>query len=200
MVRTGAVLDNLSKGMKTTMPTTARSGGIKRRTNRQGESPKSNANTKPGPGRSRARLFRDEDGGPLVEFALILPMMVTVMTGIFYLGVGLAQYIQLTNATDIAAREISVSRGVSSQAADPCSTGTTFFESAAPNLSSSDLTFTYTINGTAHTGTSCTSMALTSASQGETATVQVSYPVHLGIYGAGWSTVTLKSQTSEIIQ
>lgn len=152
------------------------------------------------PARRRARFLVDEDGGPLVEFAMVLPMMIMVMTGIFYLGVGLAEYIQLTNATDIAAREISVSRGVSSLAADPCNTGTTYFESAAPNLATSNLTFTYTIGGTAHTGTSCTSLALTSASQGETAEVQVSYPVHLGIYGVGWSTVTLKSQTSEIIQ
>ena len=154
----------------------------------------------PVPARRGVRLLTNEDGGPLVEFAMILPMMVMVMTGIFYLGVGLAQYIQLTNATDIAARQISVSRGVSSMAADPCSTGTTAFEAAAPNLSTSNLTFTYTINSVSKTATSCTSLALTSASQGETATVQVSYPVHLGIYGVGWSTVSLKSQTSEIIQ
>ena len=150
--------------------------------------------------RRRSRLLFAEDGGPLVEFAMVLPMMMAVMTGIFYLGIGLAQYIELTNATDIAARQISISRGVSSLAADPCSTGTTYFEAAAPNLATSNLTFTYTINGTAHTGTSCTSLALTSASQGENVEVQASYPVHLGIYGLGWSTVTLKAQTTEIIQ
>jgi Flp pilus assembly protein TadG len=200
MVRAGAVIHNATKGRMTTMPTIARLWLAKLRFNSQAGSSETNLDARSGRARRRPRLLTEEDGGPLVEFAMILPMMVMVMTGIFYLGVGLAQYIQLTNATDIAARQISISRGVSSLAADPCSTGTTYFESAAPNLSTSDLTFTYIINGTSHTGTSCTSMALTSASQGETATVQVSYPVHLGIYGAGWSTVTLKAQTSEIIQ
>jgi Flp pilus assembly protein TadG len=177
------------------MSTIARLWPSKYRTNRSSGSSQTSISVKSGP-----RLLTEEDGGPLVEFAMVLPMMVMVMTGIFYLGVGLAQYIQLTNATDIAARQISVSRGVSAQAADPCNTGTTYFESAAPNLAASNLTFTYTINGVAKTATTCTSLALTSASQGETASVQVSYPVHLGIYGLGWSTVNLKAQTSEIIQ
>lgn len=153
-----------------------------------------------GRGSNCARLLRSEDGGPLVEFAMVLPMMMAIMTGIFYLGIGLAEYIQLTNATDIAARQISISRGVTALAADPCNTGTTYFEAAAPNLAPSNLTFTYTINGTAHTGTSCTSLALTSASQGENVSVQASYPVHLGIYSLGWSTISLKAQTTEIIQ
>jgi len=150
--------------------------------------------------RQCGRLLFAEDGGPLVEFAMVLPMMMAMMTGIFYLGIGLAQYIQLTNATDIAARQISISRGVSALASDPCSTGTTYFEAAAPNLTTSNLTFVYTINGTGHTGTSCTSLALTSASQGENVEVQVSYPIHLGIYGLGWSSIPLKAQTTEIIQ
>jgi Flp pilus assembly protein TadG len=150
--------------------------------------------------RLSARLLRNEDGGPLVEFAMVFPMLVAIMTGIFYLGIGMAEYIQLTNATDIAAREISISRGVSALAADPCNTGTTYFEASAPNLAPSNLTFVYTINGTGHTGTSCTSLALTSASQGENVEVQVTYPIHLGIYNLGWSTIQLKSQTTEIIQ
>jgi Flp pilus assembly protein TadG len=200
MARTLTLIDNKPEGKKTTMPTIARMWFSKCRTQRRSGSPESNVVSRFVQARRRLRLLAEEDGGPLVEFAMVLPMMIMVMTGIFYLGVGLAQYIQLTNATDIAARQISVSRGVSSLAADPCSTGTTYFEAAAPNLSTSNLTFTYTVNGVAKTATTCTSLALTSASQGETETVQVSYPVHLGIYGVGWSTVTLKAQTSEIIQ
>ncbi len=182
------------------MSTTARLWLPRRPFDHQSGSQESTVNARSRKASRRARLFTEEDGGPLVEFAMVLPMLVTVMTGIFYLGVGLAQYIQLTNATDIASRQISISRGVSSLAADPCNTGTTYFESAAPNLAPSSLTFTYTVNGVSKTATTCTSLALTSASQGETETVQVSYPVHLGIYGVGWSTVTLKAQTSEIIQ
>ena len=143
-----------------------------------------------------ARLLRDDDGGPLVEFAMVLPMMMVVMTGIFYLGIALTLYLQLTNATDIAARQLSISRG---QTSDPCSTVSAAFAASAPNLSSSNLTYTYVINGNNYSGTSCTGAAAQMI-QGKSAQVTVQYPVHLGIYAVGWSTITLKAQTTELIQ
>jgi len=142
------------------------------------------------------RLLRDDDGGPLVEFAMVLPMMMVVMTGIFYLGIALTLYLQLTNATDIAARQLSISRG---QTSDPCSTVSTAFAASAPNLSSSNLTYAYVINSINYSGTSCTGAAAEMI-QGKSAQVTVQYPVHLGIYAVGWSTITLKAQTTELIQ
>ena len=145
------------------------------------------------------RLLCSEDGGPLVEFGMVLLIMMPLLTGIFYIAVSLAVYIQLTNGTDIAARQLSISRGTPG-GSDPCNTAVTALENASPSLNTSNLTFSYTIAGTAYSGTSCTAGALTSGSQGLNATVNVSYPVHIGIFGLGWNTVTLRSQTTEIIQ
>ena len=127
---------------------------------------------------------------------MVLPMMMLIITGIFYLGIALAMYLQLTNATDIAARLLSVSRG---QTTDPCSTAVNSFYAAAPNLSHSNLTFNYVLDGQSYSGTTCTAGAAYLI-QGTSAQMTVSYPVKLGIYGLGWSTITLKSQTTELTQ
>jgi Flp pilus assembly protein TadG len=142
------------------------------------------------------RLFASDAGGPLVEFALVLPMMLIVVTGIFYLGIALALYLQLTNATEIGAQLLSVSRG---QTTDPCNTTVTAIENAAPNLATGSLTFSYTIDGESYSGSTCTAGAAYMI-QGASATVTATYPVHLGIYKQGWSTITLKAQTTELIQ
>jgi Flp pilus assembly protein TadG len=146
--------------------------------------------------RAIGKLVKDGDGGALVEFAMVLPMMMVVVTGIFFLGISLALYLQLTNATDIGARLLSVSRG---QTTDPCNTAVVAVEAAAPNLSTSNLTFNYTLDGQSYSGTSCTAGAAYLV-QGTSAVLEVQYPVHLGIYGLGWSTITLKSQTTELVQ
>jgi len=147
-------------------------------------------------GRLCAQLLKSEDGGPLVEFAMVLPMMLLVVTGIFYLGIALTLYLQLTNAVDIGARQLSISRG---QTSDPCATLSAAVEAAAPNLASSQLTFNYIIDGQVYSGTTCTAGAPYMI-QGKAAQITVAYPVHLGIYGVGWSTLSLNAQTTELIQ
>jgi Flp pilus assembly protein TadG len=142
------------------------------------------------------RLVRGEEGGPLVEFAMVLPMMLVIVTGIFYLGIALALYLQLTNATDIGARLLSVSRG---QTTDPCATTVAAIEAAAPNLKTTALTFSYVLDGQAESGTTCTAGAAYLV-QGTSASVTVTYPIQVGIYGLGWNTITLKSQTTELVQ
>lgn len=146
--------------------------------------------------RAIGRLVKDRDGSALIEFAMVLPMMMVVVTGIFFLGIALALYLQLTNATDIGARLLSVSRG---QTTDPCSTASAAVEAAAPNLSTSSLSFSYTLDGQSYSGTTCTAGAAYLV-QGTSAVLEVTYPVHLGIYGLGWSTITLQSQTTELVQ
>jgi Flp pilus assembly protein TadG len=149
--------------------------------------------------RGLARLLRREDGGPLVEFGFVLPMMMMLMTGIFYLGVGMAIYMQLTNATEMGARQISISRGTT-LGSDPCNTASTAFAASAPNLKASNTTYAFVIAGNSYSGTSCTAAALTAASQGQNAQVTVTYPVNLSIWSLGWGTINLKASTTEIIQ
>jgi len=143
-----------------------------------------------------ARLLGRDEGSALVEFALVLPMMMLVVTGIFFLGIALALYLQLTNATQVGAQLLAVSRG---QTTDPCSTTSTAVENAAPNLKTANLSFAYVIDGESYSGTTCTAGAAYLV-QGTSASVTVSYPVHVGIYGLGWGTITLKSSTTELMQ
>jgi len=138
----------------------------------------------------------DGEGGALVEFAMVLPMMMVIITGIFYLGIALAMYLQLTNATEVAAHQLSLSRA---QTTDPCSSAATTFYAAAPNLSHGNLTFSYVLDGQSYSGTTCTAGAAYLV-QGTSAQMTVSYPVQLGIYGLGWSSITLRSQTTELTQ
>ncbi len=64
-----------------------------------------------GNGWFRLAFFRSADeGGSLVEFALVLPMMLMLMTGMFSFGICLNNYIILTNAVNAGARGMALAR------------------------------------------------------------------------------------------
>ena len=112
-------------------------------------------------------------------------------------------YLQLTDGVNIGARQLAISRG---QTTDPCSTASAAVISAASLLKSSNLTFKLTLNGTSYTGTTCSSSSTTTGAagnlvQGTTATLLVTYPCSLKVYGSTLvSTCMLTSQTSEMVQ
>src|SRR5579875_1955421 len=56
------------------------------------------------------RMLADERGQNLVEFALVLPALLAVLTGIFSFGVIFNQYEILTNAASSGARAAAMSR------------------------------------------------------------------------------------------
>jgi hypothetical protein len=60
-----------------------------------------------------------EQGGALVEFALLLPILLLLTTGIMVFGVAMNNYLQLTNAVSIGARNLAISAGIT---LDPCAT------------------------------------------------------------------------------
>jgi Flp pilus assembly protein TadG len=135
-----------------------------------------------------------------VEFALVLPMALVVLTFIFAVGVYCTQSLDLTNATSISGQYMILLRGTT-LATDPCKTFVQTFEATAPIFNTSNLTFNFTLNGTNYSNvTTCTAGAA-GLTQGATATFSVSYPCSLGIYGAQLAPgCTLKSQVTEIIQ
>src|ERR1700712_5042043 len=91
-----------------------------------------------------------EDGSSLVEFALTLPMFMLVVTGVLYLGIVLFNFITLTEATQFSARQMMISRG---QTTDPCALFISTFYSSAPTLTHSNLTFSFSLNGTQYLST-----------------------------------------------
>ena len=156
----------------------------------------------------RARA-RDERGQALLEFAYLLPILVTLMLGMIVFGVALNNYLEMTNAVTAGAQALAVSRG---QTLDPCKTVSAPVFAATPNLTQANLKFTITIAGYSplasnQANPSCAAPNTTSApasdlTQGGTATVMVTYPCNLKVFGTNFasSTCTLTAQTAESIQ
>ena len=153
----------------------------------------------------RGSRFRElpprNDGQSLVEFALALPVLLMVVTGIMAFGVVFNHYLMLTEATSVGARQLTVSRG---QTLDPCQTFSAAVSAAAPLLKVSSLTFTLTLNGDTYTGTSCSGSATSGAPAdmilGTNAVVKVTYPYSLGIFRSIVSNGLLTAQTTELMQ
>ena len=61
--------------------------------------------------RARSRARRD-DGQAYVEFALILPVLLLVVMGIIQFGTAFKDYIALTDAVRVGARQGAVSRSI----------------------------------------------------------------------------------------
>ena len=138
-----------------------------------------------------------EDGQSLIEFALCLPVLLLIVFGITMFGIAFGNYLLLTDSTNVGARLLAVSRG---QTTDPCSTVSSAIIAAAPNLLRTNLSFTYSLNGVAYSGTTCTAGA-SNMIQGATARVTATYPCSLVSYKYNYSTsCTLSASTAELIQ
>jgi Flp pilus assembly protein TadG len=149
------------------------------------------------------RLRNGHDGNALVEFAVVLPMLLVLVTGMFSFGIALNNYLTLTDATSIGARFLATDRGLN---LDPCAASVAIIKGTAFGLNPASLTFTFAINGTTYPGASCNSASLTAGAagsmvQGTAAQVTVTYPCSLGVYGKNYIPgCTLTAQTTELIQ
>ena len=79
--------------------------------------------------RVRAGLRRSEEGQSLVEFALVLPMLMFIVMGLFAFGFYISYYQAITQAVGSAGQQVAASRGVIT---DPCATALTALEGASP--------------------------------------------------------------------
>jgi Flp pilus assembly protein TadG len=152
------------------------------------------------------RGSRGEHGGSLVEFAMVLPLLMLVTTGIFAFGIALNNYLELTNAVTLGAQQLAISRG---NTLDPCATVSNAVEQAAPNLTTSKLTFTTVIatsssSSASFSGASCSSGSTTTGAAGdltagEPIQVTATYPCTLAGYGFNLG-CNLSAQITEISQ
>jgi Flp pilus assembly protein TadG len=146
-----------------------------------------------------------EQGSALVEFALVLPMLLLLTTGILVFGVAMNNYMQLTNAVSIGARTMAVNAGLT---LDPCALGASAITTAAPNLNAASLTYNFTLNGTAYNNQStCSSGSSTTGAAGNlasgtTVTVNATYPLNLSVFGAKFSQshAVLSATSTELVQ
>jgi Flp pilus assembly protein TadG len=166
-------------------------------------SPGVRGGTRPLGKRVRARPRTNNEGGQtLLEFALVLPILLLLVTGIITFAITFNNYIALTDAVNVGSRLLAISRG---QTTDPCATTATAVENAAPLLTPAKITFTFVLNGTTYSGASCSCPTTTTGpcanvGQGETAQVTATYPYTLSIFGASASSGTMTAQTTELIQ
>ena len=174
-------------------------------------------------GRRAFRCGRNGEGSTLVEMGLMLPILLIVLIGIIQFGITFGNYLMLTNGTVMGAQALSICRGLCT---DPCQSTYNAFEAGAPSLQQSNLTFTIEVNpppggsgsptnlcptcakgvapscaGTLPSGTSNGSGAPIEVLQNYLASVTVTYPCNLVIFGINFApSCTLTAQTSQVIQ
>jgi len=156
--------------------------------------------------RFRHLLARKSEGQSALEAALVLPILLTVLTGIATFGVAMNNYLVLTEATSVGARQLAISRGAGG---DPCSVAAAAIAAAAPLLSNSGATtgigYSFTIYTTTSTSTTFNSSPPTCSGatlvQGQQVTVSTTYPCSLKIFRVNYvPSCFLKAQTSEVTQ
>ena len=128
----------------------------------------------------RSLLRGSEEGQSLIEFALISPLLLTMMLGMYSLTMALYSYEQLSYSAFNAAQQVGAGRGLLT---DPCATVATEVPAGLPAWTAAKFTYTLTItdsSGVAHqygpSGSSftCTAGAANMA-QNEPLKVGVSY-------------------------
>lgn len=130
---------------------------------------------KTGSGAVRADSRR---GQSVVEFTLVIPILLLVMTGLLSFGLALHNYLVLTNAVNTGAQLLAISRG---QTTDPCATAYAAIQGAAPSLASG-LTLTFVIDGSTYSSTKTCTAGAAEMVQGAFAQVTASYPCSFGIF------------------
>jgi Flp pilus assembly protein TadG len=150
-----------------------------------------------------------------VEFAVVVPLLLLVLTGIFSFGIIFNQYEVLTNATNSAARYFAASRDASktsgantmAPSGDACAYVATVVNGDSPNLTATSLKYkiVYTVAATKAPSTlanstnapSCSSLSMTG---GDTVTVTVTYPVSTALFGWATQNYTLSASSTELVQ
>ena len=143
-----------------------------------------------------SRAARDCSGVEAVELALTAPVLLLILFGIVQFGLLLNNYLMLTDAVRVGARQFSISR----TSTTPWTTATSALTAAAPNLTAASITINLKVNGAACTSDSACVTALASAAGGS-ANVGASYPCNLTIMGVNFAPgCTLSSQITQLIE
>ncbi len=154
--------------------------------------------------RSRTHALRKQlHGQSIVEFALTLPILLLVVTGITTFGIAITNYVQLTESVNVGGRALAISRN---EVVDPCATAAAAVQGAAPSLKPASLTYSFVLNGTSFNGNTCNSSSVSTGAagdlvQGQSATITVTYPCALKVYGVNYApNCILTAKTTELVQ
>jgi Flp pilus assembly protein TadG len=135
-----------------------------------------------------------EDGGAAVEMGLMFPLMATLILGIFTVGMMFNDYLNLTEAVGAGAQYLQLIR---TSTTNPCADTFTAIKNAGPTLTPANITLTFTLNGTAVSGTSC-SGDQSYLSAGTPVTVKATYPCNFLVYNVNYApSCTLSASATE---
>lgn len=152
-----------------------------------------------------ARAWRRESGSSMVEFALVAPMVMVLLTGMFCFGIGLNNYMVLTSAVGAGARALSLTRNQTFPAlaaSDPCAYAVQIANQSAAGLNTSAITYSvvWTPSGGSSVSYSTASCGGIAFGQGDTVQLKAVYALPIAVYGWSRQTANLTSQTAELVQ
>ncbi len=139
-----------------------------------------------------------ERGQALVEFALVLPLFLLLLLGIVQFGSVFRDYIALTDATRVGARQASVARSLV-PAADRVNNITARTQKAAVNLDPLKMTIAVEVNDQV-SGASLNPTVDASWQTGNDVSVRTTYPFKVDLFGMVFFDGHLKSRTTERIE
>jgi Flp pilus assembly protein TadG len=134
---------------------------------------------------------REEGGQALIEFVLVMPLLLVVVIGAIQFGLALQNYVALTDAVRVGARQAAVSRSI-----EPESSRVPLVvykvERAGANLDKSKLRVTVTpwdpVNN------------VSAWVQSGDVTVAAEYPFKINVLGLVLYNGTIKSRTTERVE
>jgi len=145
--------------------------------------------------RVHTRLRTDDEGSNLVEFALILPLLLMFLTGIFSIGAAFEHHQALWQAVGVGAQQLSQSRDSS---VDPCAETFAAITGVAPNLDPVKLNLTITMNGVGVSGKNCAgSLSALKLAQPGSVTVQATYPCSVQVFGVTVAPITCTATNTQ---
>lgn len=145
---------------------------------------------------ARRRVAADRRGAIAAEFALVTPLLLTMVFSVIKFGITINHNLALNNGVRAAAREFAVSRSSATVYSDTVAR----FRASAPGLDPGAVTLTMAVNGAACASNGACQTALAAAA-GQPATLTASYACDLTVFG--WDLVpgcTLTSQTAERVE
>jgi Flp pilus assembly protein TadG len=132
----------------------------------------------------RTSRLRNDDGQSMVEFALLLPILLVVALGIMQFGIIYNNYITLTDATRVGARQAAVSRFANDQGV----AATAYAKNAASGIDWTKAGADLKITATDWTA------------PGSMITVTATYPYSVNLLGFVVGSGLLKSTTHERLE
>jgi Flp pilus assembly protein TadG len=154
-------------------------------------------------GQKRARgwlvRWRREDGQGLVEFAVVLPVLLLLLTAILQFGLVFNKYITLTDAVRSGARTLALDRSLSG--GDPCDPAVTQTVNSASGtgLTANQVTVTLTNPDTCGSG-SYPSRTGGNEVQGDQATVSATQTYNIKVFGFSLLSVPVTASASDAIE